>query len=126
MSNLIQNIKYDDTTTFSRYEFQKLPNDAQNSCFLEVPRGVLLHSVNIKDSKVKNYQVIAATTWNATPKGYDGIRGAYEEALIGLKIADLSKPIEVLKVIHSFDPCIACAVHIIDTNKRDLSRFKVL
>ena len=125
MSNLIQNIKYDHTETFSAYKFEEMKKDTSDSCFLEVPRGVLLHSVNIKDSKVKNYQVIAPTTWNATPKNYDGIRGAYEEALIGLKIEDLSKPLEVLKVIHSFDPCLACAVHIIDTKGKNLSRFKL-
>lgn len=126
MSNLMQNIKYDDTNTFTNYDFNSMKKDTNDSCLLEVPRGVLLHSINIKDTKVKNYQVIAPTTWNATPKNYDGVRGAYEEALIGIKIEDLSKPLEVLKVIHSFDPCLACAVHIINTKGKDLSRFKLL
>lgn len=125
MSNLMQNIKYDDTNTFTNYDFNSMKKDTNDSCLLEVPRGVLLHSINIKDAKVKNYQVIAPTTWNATPKNYDGVRGAYEEALIGIKIDDLSKPLEVLKVIHSFDPCLACAVHIIDTKGKNLAIYKI-
>lgn len=125
LSNLIQNIKYYDTNTFTSYVFSDLKKDTKGSQFLEVPRGVLLHSLSIKDAKIKNYQVIAPTTWNATPKNYDGKRGAYEEALVGIKVEDVTKPIEVLKVLHSFDPCLACAVHIIDTKGKELSRYKV-
>ncbi len=93
--------------------------------FLEFPRGVLGHFVNIKDAKISNYSVMAPTTWNATPKNYDGIRGAYEEALVGIKVEDTSKPLEVLKVLHSSDPCLACAVHIVDTKGKELSRYKI-
>ncbi len=126
VSNLIQNIKYYDTNTWDKYNFEELEKDARGYVFLEVPRGVLLHSINIEDAKIKNYQIIAPTTWNATPKNSDGIRGAYEEALVGIKIEDLSKPLEVLKVLHSFDPCLACAVHIIDTKGKVLGEYKVL
>jgi len=125
VSNLIQNIKYYDTNTWDKYSFEDLEKEASGYAFLEVPRGVLLHSLNIKDSKIKNYQIIAPTTWNASPKSSDGQRAAYEEALIGIKINDLSKPLEVLKVLHSFDPCLACAVHIIDTKGKSLKVFKV-
>ena len=125
MSNLIQNIKYDDTNTYTNYNFADMKKDSKGSNFLEVPRGVLLHSLNIENEKIKNYQVIAPTTWNATPKNIDGLRGAYEEALVGIKISDTSKPIEVLKVLHSFDPCLACAVHIIDTKGKNLSNYKI-
>jgi quinone-reactive Ni/Fe-hydrogenase large subunit len=124
-SNLIQNIKYYDTNTWDRYDFEKLKKDTNGYVFLEVPRGVLLHSVNIKDAKIKNYQIIAPTTWNATPKNIDGIRGAYEEALVGIKIDDVTKPLEVLKVLHSFDPCLACAVHIVNTKGKFLGEYKV-
>ena len=125
VSNLIQNIKYYDTDTWTNYKFEDLPKSTKGRVFLEVPRGVLSHFVNIKDAKIENFSVIAPTTWNATPKDLKGQMGAYEEALIGIKIEDTSKPLEVLKVIHSFDPCLACAVHIIDTKGKELGRYKV-
>jgi len=121
---LIQNVKYYDTDTWGKYDFDKLEKNTYGKAFLEVPRGVLSHFVNIKNAKIDNYSVIAPTTWNATPKNFDGQRGAYEEALIGLKIQDTSKPLEVLRVLHSFDPCLACAVHVIDANIKDLSNYK--
>jgi quinone-reactive Ni/Fe-hydrogenase large subunit len=125
VSNLIQNIKYYDTESWVKFDFNSLAHTTKGRQFLEVPRGVLTHSVNIENQKIKNYSVIAPTTWNATPKNFDGLRGAYEEALVGIKIVDTSKPLEVLKVLHSFDPCLACAVHIVDTKGRELSRYKI-
>jgi len=125
VSRLIQNIKYYDTDTWVKYDFEKLEKNTKGRAFLEVPRGVLSHFVNIKDAKIENYSVIAPTTWNATPKNFDGKRGAYEEALVGLKIQDPSKPLEVLRVLHSFDPCLACAVHVIDANNKELSSYKI-
>jgi quinone-reactive Ni/Fe-hydrogenase large subunit len=125
VSQLIQNIKYYDTETWGKYNFDKLDKDAKGRAFLEVPRGTLSHFINIKNQKIDNYSVIAPTTWNATPKNFDGARGAYEEALIGIKIEDTDKPLEVLRVLHSFDPCLACAVHIIDTKGKELSSYKI-
>lgn len=125
VSRLIQNIKYYDTDTWVRFDFESLPKDAKGRAFLEVSRGVLSHFVNIENQKIKNYSVIAPTTWNATPKNYDGLRGAYEEALVGIEIKDTSKPLEVLKVLHSFDPCLACAVHVIDSKGNELSQYKI-
>jgi len=125
ISSLMQNIKYYDTQTWTKYNFDDLGKDTKGRAFLEVPRGVLSHFINIKNQKISNYSVIAPTTWNATPKNIDGLRGAYEEALVGLKIQDTSKPLEVLRVLHSFDPCLACAVHIIDANNKELSRYKI-
>ncbi|WP_373035956.1 nickel-dependent hydrogenase large subunit [Sulfurimonas sp.] len=125
VSRLIQNIKYYDTDTWTKYDFQTLDTEAKGRMFLEVPRGTLSHFVSIKEQKIENYSVIAPTTWNATPKNFDGIRGAYEEALVGIKIEDSSKPLEVLRVLHSFDPCLACAVHIVDTKGKELSRYKI-
>ena len=126
ISNLIQNIKYYDTDTWTRYDFDTLKKDTNGKAFLEVPRGVLSHFIKIKDQKIENFSVIAPTTWNATPKNLDGARGAYEEALIGLKIQDISKPLEVLRVLHSFDPCLACAVHVINGDKQKLSHYKLI
>ena len=125
VNRLVENIKYYDTMTWNKYQFETLPKEAKGRAFLEVPRGVLSHFVNIEDQKIKNYQVIAPTTWNASPKDSRNQRGPYEEALIGIKLEDPSKPLEVLRVIHSFDPCLACAVHIIDAKGKDLGRYKI-
>ena len=124
-NDLVENLKYYDEDTWTKYNFEELPKDAKGYGLFEVPRGVLTHFVNIKNKKVFNYQAVVPTTWNASSKDEFGNRGSYEEALLGLKIEDTSKPLEVLRVVHSFDPCIACAVHIIDTNKKDLGKFKV-
>lgn len=125
VSDLIQNIKYYDVDTWVKFDFNKLEKNTKGRAFFEVPRGTLSHFINIKDAKIENFSVIAPTTWNATPKNFDGIRGAYEEALVGIKIEDTSKPLEVLRVLHSFDPCLACAVHIIDSKGKELSRYKL-
>ena len=125
VSRLIQNIKYYDTDTWVKFDFNSLNKDAKGRAFFEVPRGTLSHFVNIKEARIENFSVIAPTTWNATPKNFDGARGAYEEALVGLKIQDTSKPLEVLRVLHSFDPCLACAVHVIDADKNELSSYKI-
>jgi quinone-reactive Ni/Fe-hydrogenase large subunit len=125
ISRLIQNIKYYDTDTWAKYDFNSCEQNTKGRVFLEVPRGVLSHFVGIKDAKIENFSVIAPTTWNATPRNFDGKRGAYEEALVGIKLSDPQKPLEVLKVLHSFDPCLACAVHIIDSKGKDLGRYKV-
>jgi quinone-reactive Ni/Fe-hydrogenase large subunit len=125
INRLVENIKYYDIDTWSRYQFEELTKDTKGRAFFEVPRGVLSHFVEIEEQKIAHYQVIAPTTWNASPKDFQGQRGAYEEALIGIKLEDPSKPLEVLRVLHSFDPCIACAVHIVDTKGRELGKFKV-
>jgi len=125
INNLVENIKYYDTDTWTKYEFETLPKNAKGRAFFEVPRGVLSHFVNIEDRKIKNYQVIAPTTWNASPKDSKDQRGPYEEALVGIKLEDPSKPLEVLRVLHSFDPCLACAVHVMDIKGNDLGVFKI-
>jgi len=125
VSTLIQNIKYYDTETWVKFDFDSLEKNTKGRAFFEVPRGTLSHFVHIKDARIENFSVIAPTTWNATPKNFDGKRGAYEEALVGLKIEHTSKPLEVLRVLHSFDPCLACAVHVIDSNKNEICLYKM-
>ncbi|MDO9208345.1 MAG: nickel-dependent hydrogenase large subunit [Sulfuricurvum sp.] len=125
MSDLIENIKYYDETTWTKYVFEELSTTAKGAGIFEVPRGVLSHFIRIVEAKVANYQVVAPTTWNASPKDGSGQRGLYEEALIGVKLADPSRPLEVLRVIHSFDPCLACAVHVIDLKGRELAQYKI-
>ena len=99
--------------------------DAQGFGMAEAPRGGLGHWIKIKDGKVANYQAVVPSTWNAAPRDYKGRMGAYESSLIGTKVANVDQPLEILRTIHSFDPCIACAVHIVDTKGKELGVYKV-
>lgn len=126
MSDLIENIKYYDEETWTKYVFEELPQEARGAGIFEVPRGVLSHFVRIDGARIANYQAVVPTTWNASPKDARNVRGAYEEALIGITLADPAAPLEVLRAVHSFDPCLACAVHIVDTKGRELSHYKIL
>lgn len=125
MSDLIENIKYYDEQTWTKYDFEELPKKSQGRGIFEVPRGVLSHFIRIEDAKIANYQAVVPTTWNASPKDAQGVRGPYEDSLIGIKIEDASKPLEVLRVVHSFDPCLACAVHVVDAKGKELSKYKI-
>ncbi len=87
----------------------------------EAPRGALGHWVEIEDQKIKNYQAVVPSTWNAGPRDASGQRGAYEAALIGTPVADPERPVEILRTVHSFDPCMACAVHVVDAQGREYS-----
>jgi [NiFe] hydrogenase large subunit len=81
----------------------------------EAPRGALGHWIDMVDGKISNYQMVVPTTWNLGPRCSAGKRGPLEQALIGTKVVDPARPIEILRVVHSYDPCLACAVHVIDT-----------
>jgi Ni,Fe-hydrogenase I large subunit len=94
------------------------PREAQGCGFHEAPRGSLAHWVQIEDKKIKNYQAVVPTTWNAGPRDEKGQRGAYEASLLNTPIADPDRPLEILRTIHSFDPCLACAVHVVDGQGR--------
>jgi len=124
INDLIENIKYYDEETWTKYAFEALKENARGSAVYEVPRGVLSHFIDITDTKINNYQVIAPTTWNASPRD-DKQRGPYEESLIGIKLNDPSNPLEVLRVVHSFDPCLACAVHVMDFRGETLAKYKI-
>ncbi len=124
-SDLIENIKYYDEETWTKYDFAALPLSAQGRGMFEVPRGVLGHFIRIDEAKIANYQAVVPTTWNASPKDSGGVRGPYEESLVGITLADPSAPLEVLRVVHSFDPCLACAVHVIDAKGKELSHYKI-
>ncbi|MGI2169897.1 nickel-dependent hydrogenase large subunit [Shewanella sp. MF05960] len=92
---------------------------------IEAPRGMLSHWIRIKDGKVENYQAVVPTTWNAGPVDANGKMGPYEASLIGLKLEDPTRPLEVIRIIHSFDPCMACSVHVMDYKKHTLGQFKI-
>ena len=98
------------------------PSEAQGWGHTEAPRGALGHWVHIKEGKIVNYQCVVPSTWNCSPRDARGQRGPYEAALIDTPIADPEKPLEVLRTIHSFDPCMACGVHLVDATGREITR----
>ena len=113
---LINNIRNGDTRTFNneKWEPKMWPSEARGVGLSEAPRGALAHWIRIKDGLIENYQMVVPSTWNASPRDPKGQRSAYEEALLGTPVEDTEKPLEILRTIHSFDPCIACAVHLYD------------
>ena len=101
------------------------PKSCQGFGFHEAPRGSLGHWVEIENKKIVNYQVVAPSTWNAGPRDGQGQRGPYEAALLGTPIADPDRPLEILRTVHSFDPCLACAVHVVRANGRPYNGMKM-
>lgn len=99
------------------------PDKGEGAGFHEPPRGALGHWIKIKNKKIENYQCVVPSTWNASPRCENGVRGQYEEALIGAPIPDPKNPINVVRVIRSFDPCLACAIHIIDPQTNEIRKF---
>ncbi len=93
--------------------------------FTEAPRGALCHWIRIKDRKIAKYQIVVPSTWNASPKDGKGQHGAYESALLGTPMADPKRPVEILRTIHSFDPCLACASHVIGPDGETLAEIVV-
>jgi Ni,Fe-hydrogenase I large subunit len=90
------------------------PAEAQGAGFHEAPRGALGHWVSIRDGAIANYQCVVPTTWNASPRDENGTPGPLEAALVGTPVLDPERPLEILRVLHTFDPCMACAVHVVD------------
>jgi hydrogenase large subunit len=125
--NLIANLKAGDSTTAdtAKWEPSTWPAEAKGYGFTEAPRGALCHWIHIKDTKIANYQIVVPSTWNASPKDAKGQHGAYESALLGTPMADPKRPLEILRTIHSFDPCLACASHVIGKDGRKLSEFLI-
>ena len=121
---LVDNIAKGDVKTFNRPDFPK--GEIKGFGFHEAPRGVLSHWVVIDNGKVKNYQAVVPSTWNAGPRNQNDALGPYESALIGTPIADSNRPLEVLRTVHSFDPCLACAIHMVDGKGVELAKVKGL
>ena len=110
----------------SKWEPATWPREASGAGFHEAPRGSLGHWVHIRDGAIENYQCVVPSTWNAGPRDAAGNRGPYEAALVGTPVANPEQPIEILRTVHSFDPCIACGVHVVDAERRELARVRVL
>ena len=125
--NLIGNIKSGDTKTHNEelWDPSTWPKSCQGAGFMEAPRGGLAHWIVIKDGKIDNYQAVVPSTWNAGPRDAEGQAGPYEAALAGHQMVDPEQPVEILRTIHSFDPCIACAVHVTDPDGEELVNVKI-
>ena len=122
-NTLIENLKVDQDT-YTSYKIDK--NKEYKGRFIgDVPRGMLSHWIRIKNGVVENYQAVVPSTWNAGPIDALGQVGPYESNLVGVKVADITQPLEIIRIIHSFDPCIACAVHVMDKKGNDLGTYKV-
>ncbi|MGW8168689.1 MAG: nickel-dependent hydrogenase large subunit [Sulfurovaceae bacterium] len=114
-----------DLSTWTKFDFDEVSVNAKGMGLAEAPRGALGHWVSIEEGKVKNYQAVVPSTWNAGPRDAKGQLGAYEASLIGTKVANPDQPLELLRTIHSFDPCLACAVHVVDTKGKELGSYKI-
>ena len=108
--------------TFVPYE---LPEEAHGVGIIDAARGALGHWVEIKEKKIANYQCVVPTTWNASPRDDSGTPGAIEQALTGTRVKDEANPFEIVRIVRAFDPCIACAVHLITPKGNELGRFRI-
>ncbi|HTT55639.1 MAG TPA: nickel-dependent hydrogenase large subunit, partial [Opitutaceae bacterium] len=102
------------TFTKEKWEPAVWPAQARGVGASEAPRGALAHWIVIQDRKIANYQLVVPSTWNASPRDAQGQRSPYEAALVGTPVHDPAQPLEILRTVHSFDPCLACAVHLYD------------
>jgi hydrogenase large subunit len=126
---LIANIRVGDVRTFNeeKWEPSSWPKSTRGVGYTEAPRGALAHWIVIEDRKIANYQAVVPSTWNAGPRDPQGQDGAYEAALADRHdLHDPRQPVEILRTIHSFDPCIACAVHMVDEEGEELVRVKAV
>lgn len=125
---LVENIKNGDTRMFNheRWDPSTWPKETSGVGLTEAPRGALAHWIVIRDKKIANYQLVVPTTWNGSPRDALMQRSAYEASLIGTPIADPEQPLEILRTIHSFDPCIACAVHVYNDGGTHITRIRVI
>ncbi|MGF1533255.1 MAG: nickel-dependent hydrogenase large subunit [Bernardetiaceae bacterium] len=125
---LIQNIRNGDTrmANMDKFDPSTWPKRAAGVGYAEAPRGGLGHWIVIEDGKIANYQMIVPTTWNASPRDKAGNMAPYEAALKDTPVHDEHQPLEILRTIHSFDPCMACAVHLYDEEGKHISRTKVM
>lgn len=119
---LADNMGKGNTALFTQYE---IPDKSSGIGLWEAPRGALGHWNEIDGKVLKNYQLVVPTTWNVCPRDEKGVRGPIEEALVGTPVHDAKQPVEILRVVHSFDPCLACTVHVIDPDTNEVRKFRV-
>jgi hydrogenase large subunit len=119
---LVANLQKGDVATFNPPVFPK--DEIRGFGFHEAPRGILSHWVIIEDGRIKNYQCVVPSTWNSCPRNGEDAPGPYEASLVGTPIADPEKPLETLRTIHSFDPCLACAIHVVDKERKEIVKVR--
>jgi hydrogenase large subunit len=126
-NQLVANLKAGDmaTANIEKWEPERWPAECRGVAPSEAPRGALAHWVKIKDRKIENYQCVVPTTWNAGPRDAKGQIGAYEAALMNTPMVNPEQPLEILRTIHSFDPCLACATHVMSPEGRELATVQV-
>ena len=122
---LVDNIGTGDTVAYLKTDIPQT-GEFKGVGFGEVPRGMLSHWVVVKNGKIENYQAVVPSTWNAGPRNQNDKMGPYELSIIGTPVADPTKPLEVVRTIHSFDPCMSCAVHVVNTENGEVTQVKVL
>ena len=127
LDKLIANVKAGDSTTVNiqKWEPGTWAPDVKGAGFTEAPRGALGHWVHVKNGKIANYQCVVPTTWNGSPRDPEGNIGAFEASLLDTPMADPHQPLEVLRTIHSFDPCLACSTHVMSPDGQEMSSVKV-
>ena len=125
---LIDNMKTGDLRTANTelWDPSRWPKEAKGFGYTEAPRGALGHWIHVKDGKIEDYQIVVPSTWNASPRDANGAVGAYESALKGTPMADPEQPLEILRTIHSFDPCLACASHVFDMNGNEITKVTIV
>jgi hydrogenase large subunit len=102
-----------------------IPAESTGAGFVDAPRGAVAHFIRVKDHKIDNYQLVVPTTWNASPQDDKDRPGPMEQALLGTHVRDPENPFEVVRIVRSFDPCLACAVHLVSPKGRDLGEFRI-
>ena len=127
LDKLIANIKNGDSSTANTASFdpKTWPAEVKGVGFTEAPRGALGHWIKIKDTKIENYQCVVPTTWNGSPRDAEGNIGAFEASLMNTKVEVAEEPVEILRTLHSFDPCLACSTHVISPDGEELADVKV-
>jgi len=127
MDKMIANIKSGDlaTANVAKWDPETWPSSVKGVGFTEAPRGALGHWLKIENTKIANYQCVVPTTWNGSPRDEKGNIGAFEAALMNTKVERPEEPVEILRTLHSFDPCLACSTHIISPDGTELTQVKV-
>src|SRR5574343_554783 len=123
---LMTNLKSGDLSTanIEKWEPSTWPKEAMGAGFTEAPRGALGHWIKIKDTKIDNYQCVVPTTWNGGPRDHKGQIGAFEASLMATPVAKADEPLEILRTLHSFDPCLACSTHVMSPNGQEMTSVK--
>jgi hydrogenase large subunit len=126
-NKLIANIKNGDSSTANvdKWDPKTWPSEVKGVGFTEAPRGALAHWIKIKDGKIDNYQAVVPTTWNGSPRDPKGNIGAFEASLMDTPMADPNQPVEILRTLHSFDPCLACSTHVMSEDGQEMTKVQV-